>query len=227
MMTFSYNKPRITMDYIIFLIAAFFMGCLAAIPIGPVQIEVVKRSINGYLKTSLMVILGAFIADVFYGAIAFFSIAPYLEREKVMAFFWLAGGIILTVLGILTIQHSLKAKEFNYSAGHLRRKRWAFLGGLSLSATNPMMILWWLSGVKIFKDIGLIKDFNTDIAISFLTAGSLGLACYLIILSLIIYWVKKFVSFKILRRINLSFGVLLLLIAVYFVSTSFHSIFHR
>jgi threonine/homoserine/homoserine lactone efflux protein len=214
------------MHFIIFIIAAYLMGCLAAIPAGPVQIEVVRRSINGHLKSSFMVVLGAFLADVSYGAIAFFGIVPFLEEEKVMAVFWMVGGLILTILGILSIRHSLRNEEITYTPRHLKKKRWAFLGGLSLSATNPMMILWWLSGVRIFKDIGLINDFNTDIAVSFLAAGSLGLASYLVALSILIFWAKKFISLHILQRINFFFGVFLIVIAIYFIYTSFHTLLH-
>jgi len=214
------------MNFTIFLISAYLLGFLAAIPTGPVQVEVVRRSINGYLKPSLMVVFGAFISDVFYGSIAFFGIAPFLEDENVMAGFWLAGGLILTVLGILSIRHSLRDDEITFNPGHLKRKRWAFLGGLSLSATNPMMILWWLTGVKIFKDVGLITSFTSKIAVSFLAAGSLGLASYLTGLSLFIFWAKKFISHRTLRRINLFFGSLLVVLAIYFIYTSFRVIMH-
>ena len=202
------------------------MGCLAAIPAGPVQIEVVRRSINGHLKSSFMVVLGAFLADVSYGSIAFFGIAPFLEEEKVMAVFWMVGGLILTTLGVLSIRHSLRNEEITYTPRHLKKKRWAFLGGLSLSAVNPMMILWWLSGVRIFRDIGLIKTFNTDIAVSFLAAGSLGLASYLVSLSIFIFWAKKFISLRTVQKINFFFGVFLIVIAIYFIYTSFHALLY-
>ncbi len=200
------------------------MGCLAAIPTGPVQIEVVRRSVNGHFKASLMVVVGALIADVSYGVIAFFGIAPFLEKEKVMAVFWLAGGLILTVLGAVSIRHGLRKEEIIYAPTHLKKKRWAFLGGFSLSATNPMMILWWLTAVRIFKDIGLIRDFNNDIAVSFLAAGSLGMASYLVALSIFIFWAKKFISLRTLQRINFFFGVFLIIIAIYFIYTSFHTL---
>jgi len=214
------------MNFFIFLIAAYIMGCLAGIPAGPVQIEVVRKSLNGHLRPSLMVVLGAFFADVFYGSIAFFGIAPYLEEERVMAVFWLAGGIIMTALGILVIHRSLKKREVGYTADRPGRKRWAFLEGLSLSAANPMMILWWLSGVRLFQDIGLIGDFTADVAAAFLAAGSLGLASYLVALSLFIYWAKRFVSAKTLRHINVVFGSIILMIALYFLATSFSSLIH-
>lgn len=212
------------MHYMIFLISAFLLGCLAAVPAGPVQLEVVRRAVNGHMKSSLMVVVGAFFADVFYGSIAFFGIAPILENERVMAIFWLAGGLILTVLGILIIKHSLREQDVTYTPDHLKRKRWAFLGGLSLSATNPMMILWWLTGVRIFTDVGLIENFTSDIALSFLAAGSLGLAAYLSLLSFFIYWAKKFISLKTLQKVNMGFGIILLLIAGYFIYTSFHAV---
>jgi threonine/homoserine/homoserine lactone efflux protein len=214
------------MHYTLFLISAFFLGCLAAIPAGPVQIDVIRRSINGNLKASFMVVLGAFFIDLFYGSIAFFGIAPFLKQEKVMAIFWLAGGLILGLLGILSLLHGSKDPENVKPPDHLNRKRWALLSGLTLSATNPVMMLWWLSGARVFQDIGLIKEFNTEIALSFLAAGSLGLASYLSGLSLFIYWAKKFISSKTLRRINIFFGLLLIATALYFLYTSFHSLLY-
>jgi L-lysine exporter family protein LysE/ArgO len=209
-----------TMNFVIFVIAAYLMGFISAVPAGPVQIEVVRRAINGHLKASLMVILGAFCADVFYGIIAFFGIAPFLEEKKVMAVFWLAGGVILIILGTIIIRNSLKKKETGSDDSRLKKKRWSFIGGLSFAMMNPMLILWWLSGVKILKDIGLIGRFTPDVALYYLSAGSFGLASYLVSLSLVLYWVKKFVSMEAMRKINVGFGIFLLLLAVYFIGSS-------
>ena len=212
------------MTYILLVISAYFMGCLAAVPAGPVQIEVVRRSIDGQVKSSLLVVFGAFLVDVFYGVIAFFGIAPFLEEKKVMAIFWLAGGIILMVMAFFIIRHR-PGEEISYDEAPRKRKRWALLGGISLSIINPMMILWWLSAVRIFHDVGLIREFTADVALTFLAAASVGLASYLTGLSLFIYWVKKFVSTAKLQRINQVFGVFLLLIGLYFLFTSVHTLF--
>ena len=214
------------MHYSLFIIAAFLLGCLAAVPTGPVQIEVLRRSINGNLKASLMVVFGAFFVDLFYGCVAFFGIAPYLEDEKVMALFWLAGGLILGILGTLSILHGTKDQATVRPPAHLRRKRWAFLSGLSLSVANPVMVLWWLSGARVFKEIGLITEFSRETALSFLAAGSLGLAAYLVALSLFIFWSKKFISARTLGRINLFFGILLIGTALYFLASSCRSLLH-
>jgi len=221
-----YNDHSEKMNYLLFLIAAYAMGFIAAIPAGPVQIEVVRRSITGHLKSSLLVVLGAFFVDIVYGAIAFFGIAPFLEEKRVMAVFWLAGGVVLITLGTVIIRHSVRRVDLGHSPTFLKKEGWAFIGGLSLSGINPIMILWWLSGVRIFQDIGLIQHFTSNVALSFLLAGSLGLASYLTGLSLFLYWVKKFISEKTIRHINLASGVFLLLIAAYFIFTSFRNLMH-
>ncbi len=208
------------MNYFLFIISAFLLGFIAAIPAGPIQIEVMRRSLNGHLKASLMVILGAFVSDAVYGAIAFFGITPFLRERMVMAVFWLGGSLILIVLGVLTIRNAKNPCDRDTQSKYLVKKRWSFIGGLSLSGTNPMMILWWLLGARIFVDIGLIDVFTHRIAVFFLLAGSLGLATYLVVLSLALYWAKRFISIRGMRRINLGFGVVLILLAGYFIFTS-------
>ncbi len=201
------------------------LGFASAVPVGPVQIEVIKRSISGHLKSSVMVILGAMLSDAVYGAIAFFGIAPFLRERMVMAVFWLCGGTILIFLGVFTVRNSLSAHKFDRNSKHLKKKRWAFIGGLSLSGTNPMMVLWWLLAARLFLDVGLIHEFTPDIAASFLIAGGIGLASYLAVLSLVLYWAKRYISESKIRHINLGFGIVLLFIAGYFIFTSLQYFF--
>ncbi|UCG12923.1 MAG: LysE family transporter [Deltaproteobacteria bacterium] len=205
-------------------VSAFMLGFVAAIPAGPVQIEVARRSINGRLESSLMVILGAFVVDIFYGVIAFFGIAPFLEKKAVMAVFWLVGAAFLLTLSFVVIKDSAKHSEFDAEVKHLTKKRWGLVSGLTLSVVNPMMILWWLMGQRLFMDIGLITDFTDYIAVSFLLAGGVGLASYLTLLSVFLYWTKRFISLPKMRWINLSFGVVLFLLAVYFAVMSIQAL---
>ncbi len=207
-------------EYILFIMAAFIMGFLAAIPAGPVQIEVARRAINGHLKSSFMVVLGAFTVDVLYGVIAFFGIAPILNKEIVMAAFWLIGGIFLLTLSYIIIIKKSKKQFLDVSSNYTTNNTWGFLSGFTLSAVNPMIILWWLMGQRLFIDVGLIGYFNINITLSFLAAAGLGLASYLLLLSLFLHWTKQFISANKMQWINFSFGIVLLLIGVYFIFKS-------
>lgn len=208
------------MKSVIFIISAYFTGVIAAVPAGPVQVEVVRRSVNGHLRSSLMVVLGAMIADIAYGIIAFFEIAPVLQENHTRAVFSLIGAVVLIFLGALVLRQSLTGHSSKPESRYLRKKRWGLISGLSLSAANPMMILWWLIGAKIFIDIELIDKVTPDIAVSFLAAGGLGLATYLILLSIILYRIKRFMSETNIQRVNLISGIVLLSISLYFIYTS-------
>jgi len=209
------------MRYMVFITAAYFTGVLAAVPAGPVQIEVIRRAINGHLRSSLMVVIGALIADIAYGMVAFFGIAPFLEEDRVRVFFNIGGALILIFLGFSIIRQNSAKQTFNHESRFLKGKRWGLIGGFSLSATNPMMILWWLIGARIFRDIHLVDDFSPDVAITFLAAGGFGLASYLVSLSLFLYWAKHFISMNTVKRMNLVSGLILLFIAAYFIYSSF------
>lgn len=210
------------MPSFLFIILAYLTGFIAAIPAGPVQIEVIRRSVNGHIRSAFTVIIGALIADIFYGVIAFFGIAPYLKGETVMAYFSLAGAGIISLLGIMIILNSRKNQSTGNNSRYLRKKRWGFVGGFSLSITNPMMILWWLIGAKLFIDIKIIDNFTSDIAVSFLAAGGSGFVTYLIALSLFIHWAKRFISDGKIRQINIITGFIMIVIAGYFLYSSLH-----
>lgn len=204
------------MNTLILLSLVFFLGFLVAVPAGPVQVEVIRRSVHGHLKPSLMVILGAFSVDMLYGAVAFFGVSPFLEHPTVQAVFWFSGSVILGALGVLTIRHGRRGHDLSRPSRLLTRKRWSLLSGVSLSVTNPVMILWWLSSLNIFRDMGLVPVFTTAMAVAYLLAGSLGLASYLLLLSLALHRAKSFISFRRMRQINTALGVFLLLLSGYF-----------
>lgn len=203
------------MTALLFLV--FLLGFLVAIPAGPVQIEVIRRSVNGHLKPALMVILGAFLVDMLYGVIAFFGIAPFLEQHMVQAVFWFSGGAILAGLGLLTLRHTRQEPDISQPSRLLSRKRWSLLSGISLSGTNPVMVLWWLSSLNIFRDLGLVPAFTPSVALAYLLAGSLGLAAYLLFLALLLHRARRLISLRRVQQINRALGIFLLCLSVYFL----------
>jgi threonine/homoserine/homoserine lactone efflux protein len=193
------------------------MGFLTAIPIGATQIEIAKRSLNNQVKAALMVVLGSVLSDVMYGFIAFFGVAPFLKSPIVIAIFELVGAVILWVLAYFTLKNSPAARNFSLDSFALRNKHISFVTGFSLAVTNPMMIFWWLVLIKVIKDLNIIQAFTPTLSVLFLVFGGLGLASYLTTLTMVLHWVKKFVSGKMMYRINIAMGIVLILISIYFL----------
>jgi threonine/homoserine/homoserine lactone efflux protein len=196
--------------------AVYAMGFATAIPVGPTQLEIAKRSLNGYLSSALMIIVGQLISDIMYGIIALFGIAPFLQHPKVVAVFWLLNAIILVVLAIWTIrQNNSSPQILEHSRIRLKKHNIAFFVGFSLAITNPLMIVWWLLGARILVDTGLVAKYSTLESVIFLSVGSLGLGSYLALLAFVVLKTRGFISEHAITRITVAFSVLLLGLAAY------------
>jgi threonine/homoserine/homoserine lactone efflux protein len=212
------------MNTFLFLFLTYVLGFLTAIPIGATQIEIAKRALNNHIRAAYMVAFGSVSSDVMYGAIALFGVAPFLENKRVVAIFGLAATVILWLLAYFTFRDSRKANMMELTHATLKSKRISFVTGFSLAVTNPMMIVWWLIGVKIIEDIGLVNKFDADKSLMFLIAGGVGLASYLFTLSNILHWAKDFISNSMMRKVNYALGGVLVLLSFYFLGTSLHTL---
>ena len=83
------------------LIGGIIVGLMIAMPVGPVNILCIHRTLEGGWKSGVISGLGAAAADMLYGGVAGFSITlvvQFLVREQ----FWIRffGGILLVIIGI-------------------------------------------------------------------------------------------------------------------------------
>ncbi len=83
------------------LIGGIIVGLMIAMPVGPVNILCIRRTIRAGWRSGVISGLGAAVADMLYGGIAGFSITlviQFLVREQYWIRFF--GGILLVGIGI-------------------------------------------------------------------------------------------------------------------------------
>jgi len=204
-----------------FIVIAYLMGFAAAIPVGATQLEIARRSLNGFPSSAVMMVAGSVISDAMYGAIALFGIAPFLQSPSVSVVFGFVNTGILIVLGIWALAESRKTiKENDKERNILRKKNISFITGFSLAVTNPIMIYWWLLGHNFISGFNLIEWGKDPSIIVFLAAGSFGIGSYLLLLTFGVYRIKKFFSMRTIKKITAYFGISLFLLAAYFLFKS-------
>jgi threonine/homoserine/homoserine lactone efflux protein len=126
------------------LIGGIMVGLMIAMPVGPVNILCIHRTLEGGWKSGVISGLGAAAADMFYGAVAGFSITlvvQFLVREQ----FWIRffGGILLVIVGIWYFfkrPESLDAQTQDRASAY-SDLRSTFL----LTLTNPTTVLSFLA----------------------------------------------------------------------------------
>lgn len=205
------------MNLILLLLLAFGLGVVAAIPVGPCQIETAKRAIGGHLRASQMVVLGSVTADVAYGVVALFGIAPFLEIPRVLAVFSAAGALILWVLSYLTWRESRRPHDVDLARSSLGSQHWAYVTGLLVGLSNPPIILSWLFGVTLARRLGLATLSSLPSRLWFIGGAALGLWSYLVALGLATHHVRHFISRAAIAKIYRWLSVVLILFSLVFL----------
>jgi threonine/homoserine/homoserine lactone efflux protein len=118
-------------------------GLAIAVPVGPVNVLCIKRTVEKGLKSGLISGLGAAAADTVYGSIAGFSISfiiHFITREE----FWirLIGGILLMVIGVLYYFKKPQPLDSHQQGASGRSD---FVSTFLLTLTNPTTVLSFLA----------------------------------------------------------------------------------
>ena len=131
-----------TMSALQLLIKGILAGLIISIPVGPVNVLVVQRTISKGCRAGLAAGIGAALADTVYGAVAGFSITfviRFLIREE----FWIrvGGGCLLILIGIWYYRKRPQGLE-RQNRGQAEGSDLA--AALLLNLTNPTTVLSFL-----------------------------------------------------------------------------------
>ena len=88
------------------LLQNILLGLSLAAPIGPVNVEIIKRGLNSGFKQAFLTGAGAMCADATYLILIFFGLTSFLNFDFMKIFLGIAGSIILIYLG------AISAREF-------------------------------------------------------------------------------------------------------------------
>lgn len=130
------------MGHLDLLLRGVLAGLAIAIPVGPVNILCISRTLTNGRLAGIISGLGAATADTLYGGIAGFSISlviNFLIREK----FWirLVGGALLVAIGIVYwFKRPKSLKEEDDESVHS-----AYVTTLLLTLTNPTTVLSYMA----------------------------------------------------------------------------------
>lgn len=145
-----------------------FLGLSAAVPIGPVNLAIMRRGIDGGFTPAFLVGLGAVTIDALY-SVGFTLGFASMSGLGVLGPLGFVGAGVLIVLGVMSIRDAFRPLAEAPSApapacdpadltagaacpvptaenpGVLAKRFGAYLTGISMTATNPMTLAFWAS----------------------------------------------------------------------------------
>jgi threonine/homoserine/homoserine lactone efflux protein len=194
------------MQEIHYLIKGFIIGLSISVPVGPIGILCVRRTLAQGRMVGFLSGLGAATADAFYGAIAGFGIT-FLVNFIIGKQIWLhlIGGALLCILGIKTFL-SKPAEQGVPVEGN---SRWhAYLSTFFLTLTNPLTIIFFAA---VFAGLGVVTEGKHFLFAGILVLGIfIGSAMWWLVLSGFTGLLQKLLSPKRLQWLNRISGLIIL-----------------
>lgn len=191
------------------------VGFISAIPIGAVQLEVMKKAINGHLKPAILVAFGSVTSDFIYGVLILFGFGFFLHYPKVQILTYSLG--IIVIIALLYRSY----REYKHIPPRINThitydKKTSYLTGFTIAITNPSIVVWWVISYKLLLDLSLFETMTIPLKAAFLIACCSGLAGYLILIALIMNRWQESISTRVLDRMNVAIMVLLVFVVIYF-----------
>ncbi len=200
------------MDDIWWLLRGVAIGLAVAIPVGPIALLCMRRTLERGFFAGFATGLGAAFADLLYAAIAAFGIAAIenvlAEYRTPLSF---VGGLFLLALAWRTGFHRSSAvRELRDGARGIPS---ALISGFVLTATNPLTVLGF---VAIFAGFGVGRGLTDTGRAVLLIAGVLtGSALWWMALTGVIARIRHLFSERTLTGLNLAAAALIAAFGAY------------
>ena len=194
---------------------AILIGLAASIPLGPLGIVCIQKTLSKGRWAGFAVGVGSSIADTFYAAIALFSvsfISEFLDRN----YNWvmLIGGIIIVLIGLqIALKNPIKDLR-RPSAEVLSSRHIREVGrGLLMTITNPGALVLML-GLFAFFHLDMGESYSTYDVLFVLSGILLGTAAWWFLLSSGISLFRKRFRLRQMLIINRISGIIIALLGL-------------
>jgi threonine/homoserine/homoserine lactone efflux protein len=137
--------------------SGLIMGIVYAATPGPLNVETIRRGMNGGFLDSLAIQTGSAVGRILYALLALFGAGILLEGATLQLALGVFGVTVLLYMGIKTIREghgqNIQSSQAIGPADSAPRAFWA---GALLSLANPLAVVFWLSiGGRVVYDPGL------------------------------------------------------------------------
>lgn len=197
------------------------VGVVLAAPVGPINVEILRRGLLISPKAGWLVGIGAMTADTIFAAIIVSGVSGIADRPALRIPLFLAGAAMLAWIGWNSIREA-RAGEINLDAKSRGASR-SFGTGFLMAALNPMGIVYWLSvgSALVAEAVSKVGQAGSPVLVG---GVFLGIFCWVTGLSLAVRAGRRWVSGQTMRWITGVSGVILLGFALWFLIQGLRSL---
>ncbi len=194
--------------YTLLLVKGILAGWITSIPLGPVGVLCIQRTLKGGRTQGFISSLGATMADTIYAIIACLGVSIVTEfiQERQTAF-QIVSGSVITLFGIGIYWKGLQAKADTFNIKSRVSYSIDFLSGFAFTISNPLTVFFFLAyfaGLNIYTEHS--SPSHAIVLVSGILLGSLS---WFYTLSGLASFFKEKIQDHMLHRINKWCGIAL------------------
>lgn len=197
-----------TMEFAELTLYGATVGIILAAPIGPINIEIIRRGIRDGFLHGWMMGLGALTADTIYALAIVTGFSRFAESENVRIILFLAGAAMMGYIGFGSIKSATRTSDVLAADLKVPRSR-TYIAGFLLAALNPLGIVYWLTvGAGLAAEA--VTRFGEGGAPILVIGVMLGIFFWVTGISTVAQFSRRFVTGPAMRWITGISGVLLI-----------------
>lgn len=196
------------MEIVITFFISFFFSFIGSIPPGTLNLSVLQLGLDKKLNIALRFSLAAALIEYPYAWIAVVFEKFLTSSPVIIENFQLITGIVMVVLGSISIRSALRPTTFTqrFEASGFRR-------GVLLSILNPLAMPYWIAITAYLRANNWISLDTTGTLHAYLTGVTVGA---FVLLILVAWLAKKLVHyFRSPSKVKLVPGITLLALGAY------------
>jgi threonine/homoserine/homoserine lactone efflux protein len=197
------------------------IGVALAAPVGPINIEMIRRGIRNGPFTGWLVGAGALTADTIFAAIIVSGLTPLADRPALRAPLFAAGAVMLGYVGFTSLRSAVRQESMGTNPA--RGSSHAYLTGFLMAALNPMGIVYWLSvgSALVAEAVSKVGKSGSPLLIG---GVFLGILSWVSFVAVLVRAGRRFVTGRVMQWISGFGGAVLLGFAVWFGIQALRSI---
>ncbi len=191
------------------LLVGFLLGMGAAIPVGLVNLEIIRRNLRYGMSYGVSTGLGACSADVVYLILLCLGAMTLLQYPNVLRGLGLVGSFVLAWFAY----NAFRAKIPEVHENDVKPLLLVFLlQGFIITLINPYTILFWSSVSSQVSMLALSSKYALWLAGLGVILGTVG---WVLMLNIILHFTRHHLTVNTIRHLNYLGGMILLGFAVY------------
>ena len=194
------------------ILRGIILGLSITAPIGPTNVEVIRRGVKEGWKSAIAFCLGVMVALIFYLLLVVFGLSFLTESPFVNTLLLILGVLVLAYLAYNSFKDFFKGVELDLGdqesggAGH-------FLPGIVLTISNPAVLLLW-TGIMGADLAASQASLGAGLALSL--GILIGVAIFFSGLALLIHHGRRLLKGQYFRYVSLAAGIVLAIFCLKF-----------